>query len=95
MDTEPWPPPVSEKSSRALASTTYRPSGETDPASPEWQRYYANASRRRRAIRRRIGRVRTPAEERKRRRLVETALMLGSMVLLGALTAIFHSVLTR
>jgi hypothetical protein len=89
---ESWPPPVVPDP--ASSSKTYLPTGETDPASPEWQRYYAAASRRRRAIRKRFGH-RTHVDERKRRRAMEIAFMLGSVVLLGALTAVFHSLLTR
>jgi hypothetical protein len=91
---ESWPPPVSAKESAGLASTTYLPNGETDPASPEWQRYYEKASRRRRALRRQLGR-KNHIDERKRRRVLEIVLVTSSFALLGALTAIFHSVLTR
>jgi len=55
---------------------------------------FAKASRRRRAIRKRLGR-KNHVDERRRRRVIEIVLMAGSVALLGALTAIFHSVLTR
>jgi len=72
----------------------YEPRDGTDPASPEWQKYYENASRRRRAVRQRLGR-RTHIDERKRRRVIERVFLISSFLLLGALTALFHSVLTR
>jgi hypothetical protein len=72
--------------------TRHRP--ETDPSSPAWQKYYADASRRRRAERRRLGR-KTHVDLRKRRRAIEAMFMIGSVLFLGVLTAIFHSVLTR
>ena len=85
---------ASRKSGLGLASDTIVPTDETDPSSPEWQSYYAKASRRRREIRRRLGR-RVHVDERKRRRAIEVAFLIGSVALLGALTIVFHSVLTR
>jgi len=91
---ESWPPEVTRRALGRLASDVYAPGDETDPSSPEWQKYYENASRRRRAVRKRLGH-RTHIDERKRRRLIERVFMIGSVVLLGAMTALFHSVLTR
>jgi hypothetical protein len=80
-----------------------RPTGKSepgyavvDPSSAEWEKYYADASRRRRAARR-SGRYRPNhlGDIRKHRRLKERLFLLGSILLLGALTAIFHSILTR
>lgn len=82
----------------SVSSTTSTSSvdvDQTDPSSPEWQRYYARASRRRRAIRKRMG-GRPPLEaHRRRRNAIEVGLMFGSLALLGALLVIFHSALTR
>jgi hypothetical protein len=65
---------------------------EVDPSSPAWQKYYADAARRRRTHRKQLRRVQ---EERKRRHSLETLFIIGSLVVLGAMTAFFHSVLTR
>jgi len=67
-----------------------------DPSSAEWEKYYANASRRRREARR-SGRYRHNhlGDVRKQRRLRERLAMVASVLLLGALTALFHSILTR
>jgi hypothetical protein len=67
-----------------------------DPSSAEWEKYYADASRRRREARR-SGRYRPNhlGDLRRQRRLRERLMVLGSVLLLGALTALFHSILTR
>ena len=57
---------------------------EADPSSPAWQKYYEDASRKRRQ-RRKLGQHSFPHDERKRRRKVETILMVGSMIVLGVL----------
>ena len=66
---------------------------DTDPSSPAWQKYYADASRRRRANRKFL--PRSPSEDRKRRQRIETVALAVSVVFLCALMAIFHAVLTR
>jgi hypothetical protein len=65
---------------------------DADPSSPAWQKYYADASRRRRTNRKQFGRLQ---DERKRRRTREMVLIIGSMVFLGGMTLIFHSLLSR
>jgi hypothetical protein len=66
---------------------------EIDPSSPAWQKYYAEAARRRRAQRKL--RTRSLSETRKHQKRIEATLLVGSIALLGILTLIFHAVLTR
>jgi hypothetical protein len=64
---------------------------QIDPSSAEWVKYYSDASRRYRRVRRK--RRRTPTRQ-QRNRLV-TALMIGSVMLVGAMTSVFYMVLSR
>lgn len=63
-----------------------------DPSAPDWEKYYASASKRRHEHRHLF---RTERENRKRRRVVEILLFLGSVIGLAVLMAIFRSVLSR
>lgn len=56
-----------------------------------WERYYKQASRRRRAL----GSGRNLREEKRRRRVRENVVMAISAALVGGLTLIFYVVLTR
>jgi hypothetical protein len=64
---------------------------QVDPSSAEWSQYYADADRRHRRARHR--RRRGPS--RKQRERIATLMMIGSVMFIGALTAVFYSVLTR
>jgi hypothetical protein len=66
---------------------------DVDPTSPAWQKYYADASRRRRELRKLH--PRTLTEDRHRRRRIENLLLVGSILFVCGLTAFFHAVLTR
>jgi hypothetical protein len=66
---------------------------DVDPTSPAWQKYYADASRRRRELRKLH--PRTLTEDRRHRRRIENLLLVGSILFICGLTAFFHAVLTR
>ena len=96
MDVRPPASALGTSDGRSDGRSNGRSVADEDPSSPAWQKYYADASRRRRAMRKRHPkRLRRPQDIRRRRRYVELAFAACSVAFLGALTAIFHSLLSR
>jgi hypothetical protein len=80
----------------ASGAAVNRSVADEDPSSPAWQKYYADASRRRRAMRKRYPNLlQRPQDIRRRKRRLEVVFAACSVAFLGALTAIFHSLLSR